>query len=243
MKIHIGCCGWGRLRPAIVGAGPDWKDHYPHKLSLYASAFDIVEVNSTFYRLPRPRTAKRWLDLARAVNPNFEFTVKVWREITHLDRFRTDHSLAAYTRTVEIADALHAGILLFQTPASFHPTDENTTRLRKFFRKIGRHGRKIAFELRGWDEKSVQAVNDLDLIPVTDPFARTPTSPGPAYLRLHGAPPGKRMYRYNYTDPDLHWLAQKITSLPADEAYIMFNNDHMYENALSYWRQNKTQIK
>ncbi len=234
MNIRIGCCGWSYLRPGDVGEDWDWKQRYPHKLALYAAHFGLVEVNSTFYRLPRVETAARWLALARAVNPEFEFTVKVNQEITHRDRFASARSLAAYARTVEIADALEAKILLFQTPASFRPTEENLARLRAFFTAVDRHGRRFAFEPRGWDDEAVRAVLGLELIHVTDPFSRMPLTTGTAYLRLHGAPPGERMYRYDYTDADLDRLARRIAALAADEVYLLFNNDHMYVNALAY---------
>jgi len=160
--------------------------------------------------------------------------VKAPQEITHRDRFRSERSNAAYARTVEIADALGARIILFQTPASFRPTRENIDRLREFFSTVDRHGRRFAFEPRGWDNGSVRAVLDLGLIHVADPFVRLPLTTGTAYLRLHGAPPGKRMYRYNYTEEDLRELAETVSSLKADEIYLLFNNDHMYTNALAY---------
>ncbi|HDJ29446.1 MAG TPA: DUF72 domain-containing protein, partial [Candidatus Acetothermia bacterium] len=125
MRIHIGCCGWNYLRPEDVGEDRNWKQRYPHKLALYAAYFDLVEVNSTFYRLPQVKTAARWFELARAVNSRFEFTVKANQEITHRDRFASERSLAAYERTAAIADALDAKVILFQTPRSFHPTEEN----------------------------------------------------------------------------------------------------------------------
>ncbi len=234
MNIRIGCCGWNYLRPQDVGENQDWKKRYPHKLALYASVFNLVEVNSTFYRLPQEKTAARWFALARAVNPNFEFTVKVNQEITHRDRFAGERSVEIYEKTAEIADALEAKILLFQTPRSFRPTDENIARLRRFFSQIDRHGRTFAFEPRGWDEKSVNILPELDLIHVTDPFVGLPVTNGIAYLRLHGAPPGERMYRYDYTDADLHRLAETVAALNADEVYLLFNNDHMYENARLY---------
>ena len=234
MRIHIGCCGWNYLRPEDVGEDRNWKQRYPHKLALYAAYFDLVEVNSTFYRLPQVKTAARWFELARAVNSRFEFTVKANQEITHRDRFASERSLAAYERTAAIADALDAKVILFQTPRSFHPTEENIARLRRFFTAVDRHGQRFAFEPRGWDDESVQAVLDLDLIHVTDPFARLPLTEDTAYLRLHGAPPGDRMYRYDYTPTDLRRLAELISSLAADEVYLLFNNDHMYQNARTY---------
>lgn len=235
MKIHVGCCGWSYLQPARIGERPDWRRRYPHKLALYASHFELVEVNSTFYRLPQLKTAEHWLKLSREANPSFEFTVKVNRAITHLDRFSTDRSFEAYEAIKKIAAALEAKILLFQTPPSFRPTSKNLDRLRHFFQKVERGSFTVVFEPRGWkNEELAPLLKDLDLIHGVDPFARLPLTAGLAYLRLHGSPPGKRMYRYDYTREDLLDLAGSIASFKAEEIYVLFNNDHMYENALAF---------
>ena len=42
------------------------------------------------------------------------------------------------------------------------------------------------------------------------------------------------MYRYDYSREDLLALAQSIASLKAEEVYVLFNNDHMVENALAF---------
>jgi uncharacterized protein YecE (DUF72 family) len=219
----------------MVGEGPDWKARYPHKLSLYAKHFDLVEVNSTFYRLPQLKTAEHWGQLAREVNPNFGFAVKVNRAITHFDRFRTVQSFEVYAQTNQIATALQAKVLLFQTPRSFRPSEENLDRVRRFFEKIDRRDHVIVFEPRGWDEKTLKTFfQDLSLIHGVDPFANQPLITKLAYFRLHGSPPGKRMYRYDYTWEDLLALAQSIAAFKVEEVYVLFNNDHMVENALAF---------
>ena len=219
----------------MVGEGPDWKVHYPHKLSLYAKHFDLVEVNATFYRLPQFKTAEHWGQLAREVNPNFGFAVKVNRAITHFDRFRTERSFEVYAETNQIATALQAKVLLFQTPRSFRPSEENLDHVRRFFEKIDRRDHVIIFEPRGWDEKTLKPLlEELSLIHGVDPFANQPLITKLAYFRLHGSPPGERMYRYDYTREDLLALAQSIASLKTEEVYVLFNNDHMVENALAF---------
>ena len=49
-------------------------------LEYYASLFNSVEINRTFYTLPRPSTIEKW---AAQVPEDFRFTMKLWREITH----------------------------------------------------------------------------------------------------------------------------------------------------------------
>ena len=60
--IHVGCCGF----PAARGK--------------YFQAFGLVEVQQTFYQLPRLSTAERW---RREAPEGFEFTLKAWQRIPH----------------------------------------------------------------------------------------------------------------------------------------------------------------
>lgn len=62
MKIHVGCCG------------------FPIAMSEYFKKFNLVELQSTFYKLPLERTAKKWRSIAPA---NFKFTVKAFQGISH----------------------------------------------------------------------------------------------------------------------------------------------------------------
>ena len=83
-RAHLGCSGW-QYR--------DWRDgaFYPPKcpqrawLSYYARQFETVEVNSTFYRLAKPEAVARWV---QETPPDFIFTVKASRYLTHIRRLR-----------------------------------------------------------------------------------------------------------------------------------------------------------
>ena len=54
-------------------------------LAHYRSSFGTVEINFSFYRLPKEKTFENW---ARAVPPGFRFAVKASRYITHIKRLR-----------------------------------------------------------------------------------------------------------------------------------------------------------
>ncbi|MFW6110430.1 MAG: DUF72 domain-containing protein [Thermoproteota archaeon] len=54
-EIIVGCCGYSYYRPA-----KGWKERYDHKLQAYAAEYPSVEINSTFYKLPRVSTAEKW---------------------------------------------------------------------------------------------------------------------------------------------------------------------------------------
>lgn len=83
MKVHIGCSGYNYK---------DWRGtFYPGKmaqknwLEYYASVFDSVEINNTFYKFPRENTLKQWRD---RVPSTFKFTLKGHRYITHRKKLK-----------------------------------------------------------------------------------------------------------------------------------------------------------
>ena len=74
---------------------------------------------------------------------------------------------------------------------------------------------------------------------MVDPFASEPlhlSSRRILYLRLHGSPPGKRMYSYTYTDEDLRWLERFLRRFEFTKAYVMFNNVTMFDDAYRFLR-------
>jgi len=231
MNIRIGCCG------------------FPKGMKEYFSEFDIVELQSTFYQLPSIKTAERWLSLSP---PDFEFTVKAWQGITHpaksptYKRFKgilkraenygyfkqTEEVMEAWKNTETTCRILKAKYVLFQCPASFKPTDENIENITLFFRKVRNPGFCFVWEPRGkeWTDEMVSEVcKKCDLIHGVDPFGRQPVTRETAYFRLHGSPPGKRMYYYDYTEKDLKKLLEWCE--PFEQVYCFFNNMSMFENA------------
>ncbi len=245
MKVIIGCCGWGFFRPKLY-FGKEWKSRFKSTLQAYASLFDLVEVNSTFYKLPKAKTAERWKEEAREANEDFSFTVKCSRVVTHEDRFATKQSKEAFEATVKIAKALDSNLLLLQTPASFKCESKSVKNLRSFLRWVRRRFKNliIAWEPRGksWVENEsvvLSICKEFDLIHCVDPFRDEPlyfSKKKIAYLRLHGM--GKpSMYNYKFTKNDMKKLGNFLLSLKKEKvklAYVLFNNIYMYEDALSF---------
>jgi len=110
-RVYIGTAGWS-LSLALAPRA------YPGQSGLprYAQYFNAVEVNSTFYRLPRARTIERWRD---GTPPGFRFTLKVPRSITHEARL-----VGVELEVGELCERVahferKLGALLIQLPASF----------------------------------------------------------------------------------------------------------------------------
>jgi uncharacterized protein YecE (DUF72 family) len=223
----------------------------------YLQKFKLAEVQSTFYKLPKVETALKWRSDAEE---DFEFTVKAWQAITHpptsptwkkagiipstekMDKYGflkpTEEVFEAWKKTKEICHALKAEICLIQCPASFNADEQNIRNMKEFFSEIDRGNLTIAWEPRGesWtDEKVRRLCEELDLTHCVDPFAQQPVhfSNKTAYFRLHGKPPGAKMYYYRYSDKDLEWLSAKLRDLEAQglRIYCLFNNVYMGEDA------------
>jgi uncharacterized protein YecE (DUF72 family) len=219
---------------------------FPLKRTQYFERFSAVEIQQTFYQPPPVATALKWREEAPF---SFEFSLKAWQLITHepssptyrrlkkplskaqmgrYGSFRpTEQVLEAWSITEEIARALRARVILFQTPASFRATEDNRARLHAFFRKIKRRDYLMVWEPRGgWPEQEIEDhCRELDLVHGVDPFRDRQLAGSICYFRLHG----KGGFRYRYTDQDLAWLKDQID--PETIHYLMFNNVSMAEDA------------
>jgi len=219
MAIKVGCCG------------------YPVSMGRYQEAFQLVELNSTFYKYPRSSTVERW---RRRAPETFEFTVKAHKEISHEYRLKPEMAAEAFERMKNICRTLEARILLIQTPASFKP--ESLPVAEEFFGSVNREGLTLVWETRGpaWErpevrEKLGETLERLDVPHVTDPLRVMPVYVGEvAYLRLHGL--GSRMYYYQYTDEELKTLHERIKRLNPRKrsVYVLFNNLSMFEDGLRF---------
>ena len=217
--IKIGCCG------------------YPVGRKRYQEVFSLVEINRTFYEIPRISTVARW---RKEAPENFEFTVKAHQSISHEHKLRLAETMKAFETMKEICRELEAKILLIQTPASFKP--ENLKTAEEFFRGIERDDLIIVWETRGalWEKEETREelrmiLESLDVPHVTDPFRTLPVYSGRvAYLRLHGL--GSRMYYYQYSDEELLRLRDTARSLETEEreVYVLFNNLSMFEDAYRF---------
>jgi uncharacterized protein YecE (DUF72 family) len=79
--VRVGCSGWNykHFREVVYPKGMPpsrWLEHY-------ATIFDTVEVNSTFYRLPKRESVARWVE---QTPPDFVFSMKASRFLTHIKR-------------------------------------------------------------------------------------------------------------------------------------------------------------
>ena len=198
------------------------------RLSYYASLFSSVEVNATFYKLPKAATLEKW---ANSVPDNFQFTFKVPKGITHTKGFRFSfEEIELFVETVSsVGDK--KGCLLLQLPPKV--TIDKEEELGSILESLSDNakGWKIAVEFRhpSWYERSTyHLLQGYKAVMVEHDMPKSAT-PGIEldekfiYLRFHG--PEDR-YRGSYDDDFLKAHAKRIQEWIKDgkEVYVYFNN-------------------
>lgn len=151
-RIRIGTQGWNY--DAWVGPFYPSGTRPAEYLTVYARAFDTVEVDSTFYAVPPAKTVRGWYERTPA---NFVFALKLPQEITHERRLRDADDVADlfYDRARELGEKL--GPVLIQLGPDFAPVE--LPALANLLPKLPRDIRfSVEFRQRGWINDGVLAL-------------------------------------------------------------------------------------
>jgi uncharacterized protein YecE (DUF72 family) len=220
---RIGCSGWnyadwrGTVYPKGMGPGR-WLAHY-------ATLFDTVEVNSTFYRLAKPEAVAKWVE---QTPQDFVFTCKASRYLTHIRRLAdTDRGVKRFYAGIEpLVEAGRLGPVLWQLPENFRRDDERLAHALAGLPE-GRH----AFEFRheGWmADEVLSLLRDHDVALVIQhhperPWQRFELTADWTFLRFHH---GARGRGGNYSHRELDEWAERIAGWRERvEVFAYFNND------------------
>ncbi|MCP8323215.1 MAG: DUF72 domain-containing protein [Candidatus Methylarchaceae archaeon HK02M2] len=228
----------------------DWKgEFYPKSLKqkdflrYYSRFFSVVEIDSTYYRIPHP---KMFLALMKKVPREFKFTVKTPSTFTH-EREKFEETLEPYKKSID--PLFRKGMLaciLAQFPYSFKYSTENLDYVSEVtmsleapscveFRHISWQNEKVVNHLR---DRGIGFVNvDLPKLPGLPRPSSTTTSDEIAYVRFHGRvdaktwwhpPEPHERYNYEYSIDELKEWVPSIMKLKgeAKDLYIMFNNHY-----------------
>ena len=217
MELYVGTSGYsydewrGSFYPEDLAA--------KRMLSYYGERLNAVEINNTFYRLPKASVLEGW---GGQVPEGFRFSIKASRRITHFARLKPEAlEPTEYMISTLAALGSRLGAVLFQMPPNLPKDDE---RLGSFLHSLPA---KIpaAFEFRhpSWnDALTHQALRERDMALVCadtedtvedEPIVRTASW---GYLRLR---------RPDYQDADLARWAQKVAAQGWERAYVFFKHE------------------
>jgi uncharacterized protein YecE (DUF72 family) len=194
-------------------------------LAFYAARLPAVEINNTFYRLPKADVLAGW---AEQTPETFRFVLKASRRITHIQRLKDVGELVDYFLTTAGTLGERLGPLLFQLPPHMK---KDLDRLRIFLDLVPPE-KRVALEFRNasWFEDDVfdllrthdaalcvaeTGSEDDDEDGGSEPVPLVATASW-GYLRLR---------RDDYTDADLAAWAARIGAQPWSEAYVFFKHE------------------
>ena len=215
MKFYVGTSGYSYK---------EWKGNFypedlPDKqmLHYYGERFKTVEINNTFYRMPKAAMLEGW---AADVPADFKFVLKASQRITHFQRLKDAHDNVAYLLNVAESLGPRLGPLLFQLPPNMK---KDAPRLKEFLGCIpANHHAAFEFRHQSWFDSEIfdllreyravlciaEAENDLEI-----PFESTADW---GYLRLR---------RPDYGDAELKAWGDRIQQQKWKDAYIFFKHE------------------
>jgi uncharacterized protein YecE (DUF72 family) len=220
--VHIGCSGWNYKH---------WRERFYPKgmpasrwLQYYATVFGTVEVNATFYRLPKRETVQNWVE---QTPDRFEFAVKASRYLTHVKRLRElPERLDRLLEPLQpLISSKKMGPLLWQLPESFHRDDERLAAALAAFPDL-RNG--IEFRHPSWFVPEVMAMlreHRVALVIGDHPERRFQTrelTTDWTYVRLHL---GAKDRSGNYTEPELETWKRRIAAWRRESEVYLYAND------------------
>ncbi|HSG80724.1 MAG TPA: DUF72 domain-containing protein [Gemmatimonadota bacterium] len=244
--IRFGPAGWAYDDwQGIVYPGSQPKGFDP--LAFLARYFDTIEINSTFYRPPRPDVPPRWVRRV-AENPDFKFTAKLWQRFTHQRdaAWTTDEAAAVRAGLDPLAEGGRLGALLVQFPWSFKATPQSLAWLGDVTSEFGEYPLVVEVRHSSWNDADFYSwlnENGVGFVNIDQPlFSRSigPTSKASGrvgYVRLHGrnyddwfreGAGRDARYDYLYSREELEPWVQRIKELAqggsVEDVYVVTNN-------------------
>ena len=219
MELYAGTSGYSYKE----WKGPFYPEKLPDKemLSFYGERFRSVEINNSFYRVPKPEVVRGW---AERVPGEFRFAMKATRRITHFKKLKDVGEETAWFAGIagELEERL--GAVLFQFPPTF---EKDLERLRTFVGLLPdrlpaamefRHGSWFDDDVRDCLRAANRALcfaheDDDTAADVERRFAATADW---GYLRLRGS---------DYSDEEMEAWAARVLEQGWDRAFVFFKHE------------------
>jgi uncharacterized protein YecE (DUF72 family) len=187
-------------------------------LGEYGQKLGTVEINYTFYRMPKPEFMQRW---AAQVPEDFRFSIKASRRITHDKRLKEVGDLCSYLFDTVRVLGPKAGVVLFQLPPNLKADHDRLAR----FLELVPEDLRVALEVRhpSWLDEAVYArLRERKVALVCNDEGE-----GEAAIPLVATAPFTylRLRREEYTDDELAAAWREVQTQPFDEAFAFFKHE------------------
>jgi uncharacterized protein YecE (DUF72 family) len=249
--IRIGFAGW---------AYPDWKGiFYPNprprgfrELEYLSKFFNVVEINSSFYRPPRPEWVRSWCGQVEH-NPEFRFTAKLWRGFTHERNATPEDEKIFKGGLYPLLESRRLGALLVQFPWSFKNTDEHRDYLDDLLQRFSDYPLVVEVRHDSWSEPGTLAwlrEQGAGICNIDQPLIGKSLRPSShvtstiGYVRIHGRnvqhwftenEDASERYDYLYSVDELTPWAKRVNEIAekAEVVYVIANNHPNAQSAVN----------
>ena len=262
-NILIGTAGFSYKDWEGVVYPPDLKRRKLHPLEYLAQFFDCCEINTSFYGHIRPRVGKGWCEKTAAVNPEFQFTAKLFQGFTHAPRGTRPPSPFQLTVSAEeeklaregldsIAGEGKLGAVLIQFPVSFKNADDTRDYLFQLISRFKEYPLVLEIRHESWNDPDIlsrlaeQGVGfcNIDQPHLGKSIRETQHVTSPVgYVRLHGrnykewfqSDNRNDRYNYLYKPGELEGWKYKITNIShnSEKTFAITNNHYQGQAAVN----------
>jgi len=226
LEVLVGAGGWDYLPAAGVDG-----------LRAYSGLFRFVEVNTTFYHLPRLGAVRSW---RRRVPGDFVFSVKCNGMATHVHGLRpVDETFVVLERMLSVCRLLLSDMLVLQTPPSLAVDEAKISEVSKILRNVGVGQVQAFWEARNpvnpEDKRKMQmAMLDDGIIPVVDLSREDPPPETRViYSRLFNSGGSE------YSDVQMEKIRGSVSRSGAEKVVLAFHGARMYRDAKRYMELNR----
>jgi uncharacterized protein YecE (DUF72 family) len=223
----------------------------PHfdQLGYISQLFDTVEINSSFYGPPLPRTTASWVKRVKD-NKNFRFTAKLWKRFTHeRDKAWTTEEVDKVRQGFDqLMDATQLGAVLLQFPWSFKRNEQTREWLGDVTRTFSSYPLVIEVRHTSWltpDFFQQLEEDGIGFVNIDQPMYRDSIGPSAhvtshvGYVRVHGRnykewfrdkAGVEQRYNYLYSADELKPWVERTEEIAADpgtrEVFVVTNNHY-----------------
>ncbi|MBN1479278.1 DUF72 domain-containing protein [candidate division KSB1 bacterium] len=241
--VYIGPAGWNYK---------DWRGIvYPssrpkgfRELRYLADFFNLVEINSTFYKIPSLESVEAWLEQVQHQR-HFQFSIKLFQQFTHSDIPPENEQIDAFTKIIGLLRRENRlAALLMQFPWRFKKTPANISYLFKLAKLFQDFPCAIEFRHDSWMSDAILArlrERQIAFVNIDEPQHErslplsSVVTAEYAYLRLHGRNAEMwfnensniaQRYNYLYDSAEMDSIIQTIQEIrdKTGTLYIIFNN-------------------
>jgi uncharacterized protein YecE (DUF72 family) len=262
-NILVGTAGFSYKDWEGVVYPPDLKKQKLHPLEYLARFFDCCEINTSFYGHIRPNVGKAWCEKTAAVNPDFQFSAKLFQGFTHTPRGTTQPSPFHLTVSAEDEKLARAGLdsiategklgaVLVQFPISFKNADDTRDYLFQLIARFKEYPLVLEIRHESWNDPDIlsrlteQGVGfcNIDQPHLGKSIRETQHVTSPVgYVRLHGrnykewfqSDNRNDRYNYLYKPSELEGWKYKIDNISrhSDKTFAITNNHYQGQAAVN----------